>query len=72
MTRPQRVEIEPGVIRLDATDYALRRLIRERDKAVAEIAVMDAAMLVLRKRYAAERGEFMLPTIERLRREFLG
>lgn len=65
-------EVAPGIFTLDATGHALRRLLRERDRAVREIAEIDAQMLSYRKRYAAERGEYMLPTIERLRRELLG
>ena len=65
-------EIQPGVFRLDATDHALRRLLRERDKAVRELALIDSAMMLLRRKYADERGERLLPTVERLRLELLG
>lgn len=47
----------------------LRMFLRDRDQAAREIAAIDEQMLAYRKRYAAERGEFMLPSIERLRRE---
>lgn len=52
-------------------DQALRTLLRDRDRAMREIAEIDAMMLAYRKSYAKERGEYMLPTIERLRRELL-
>jgi hypothetical protein len=54
------------------TDDVLRMFIRDRDKALREIEEIDDAMFAYRKRYAAEHGEYMLPTIERLRRELLG
>lgn len=71
MTRPSRMEIEPGVFRLPGAEHGLRILIRDRERALRELAEIDAQLLPLRKRYAAERGEFMLPTLERLKRELL-
>jgi hypothetical protein len=56
---------------VESPEDALRTLIRDRDRAVREIAEIDAQMLAYRKRYAAERGEFMPPSLERLRRELL-
>jgi hypothetical protein len=74
MTRPARLRSvpAPAEARLDTPEHCLRILIRDRDRAQREIAEIDAQMLAYRKRYAAERGEFMLPTIARLRRELLG
>jgi hypothetical protein len=57
---------------VESTEDALRTLLADRDRAVREIAEIDAQMLAYRKRYAAERGEFMPPSLERLRRELLG
>jgi 5-methylcytosine-specific restriction endonuclease McrBC regulatory subunit McrC len=54
------------------TDSALRTLLRDRDMAEREIASIDAQMLAYRRSYARERGEYLLPTIPRLRRELLG
>ena len=54
------------------TDTALRNLLNARDAAERELASIDAQMLAYRRSYARERGEFMLPTLERLRRELLG
>jgi hypothetical protein len=54
------------------TDTALRTLLRDRDGLERELAAIDAQMLAYRRSYARERGEFMLPTLERLRRELLG
>lgn len=68
---PRRMEIAPGVFTLAGTEHELRLLLRRRDQAVREIAGIDGQMLALRKRYAAERGEFVLPTLERLRRDLL-
>lgn len=44
----------------------------QRRQALQALAWADEELLPLRKRYAAERGEFMLPTLERLQRELLG
>jgi hypothetical protein len=54
------------------TDSALRTLLRDRDMAEREIQAIDAQMLAYRRSYARERGEFMLPSLSRLRRELLG
>lgn len=69
--KPARMEIAPGVFSLAGTEHGIRLLLRDRDRAVREIAEIDDQMLAYRKRYAAERGEYMLPTLERLRRELL-
>lgn len=68
---PRRVEIAPGVFSLAGTEHSIRLLLRARAQAAAEIASIDARLLPLRKQYAAERGEIMPPSIERLRRELL-
>jgi hypothetical protein len=52
-------------------ECALRVLLRDRERAVREIADIDRQMLAYRKSYAAERGEYLLPTIERIQRELL-
>jgi hypothetical protein len=52
-------------------ECALRVLLRERERAVREIADIDRQMLAYRKSYAAERGEYLLPSLERLQRELL-
>jgi 5-methylcytosine-specific restriction endonuclease McrBC regulatory subunit McrC len=54
------------------TDTALRTLLRDREMAERELASIDAQMLAYRRSYARERGEYMLPSLERLRRELLG
>jgi hypothetical protein len=63
--------VEPERERVGAPDAALRILLRDRDRATREIAEIDEQMLAYRKSYARERGEFMLPTLARLRRELL-
>jgi hypothetical protein len=57
---------------VENTDTALRNLLNARDAAERELASIDAQMLAYRRSYARERGEYMLPTLERLRRELLG
>lgn len=52
-----------------SVEDVLRMFLRDRDDAARDIAAIDEQMLPLRKRYAAERGEFMLPSLARLRRE---
>lgn len=52
-----------------SVEDVLRMFLRDRDDAVRDIAGIDEQMLTYRKRYAAERGEFLLPTLQRLRRE---
>jgi hypothetical protein len=52
-------------------DQEIQRLLIQRRQALQALAWADEELLPLRKRYAAERGEFMLPTIERLQRELL-
>lgn len=59
------------VVPLATTENALRILLRDRDRATQEIAEIDRMMLSYRKAYARERGEFVLPSLERLRRELL-
>jgi hypothetical protein len=54
---------------VENTDTALRNLLRDRDAAERELASIDAQMLSYRRSYARERGEYLLPTIPRLRRE---
>jgi hypothetical protein len=54
------------------TDTALRTLLRDREMAERELASIDAQMLAYRRSYARERGEFLLPSLPRLRRELLG
>jgi hypothetical protein len=57
---------------VENTDTALRNLLRDREMAERELAAIDAQMLAYRRSYARERGEFMLPSLSRLRRELLG
>jgi hypothetical protein len=57
---------------VENTDTALRNLLRDRDAAEREIQAIDAQMLAYRRSYARERGEYMLPSLSRLRRELLG
>jgi hypothetical protein len=52
-------------------EQEIQRLLIQRRQALQALAWADEELLPLRKRYAAERGEFMLPTIERLQREIL-
>jgi recombination protein RecT len=52
-------------------EQEIQRLLIQRRQALQALAWADEELLPLRKRYAAERGEFMLPTIERLQRELL-
>jgi hypothetical protein len=52
-------------------DQEIQRLLIQRRQALQALAWADEELLPLRKRYAAERGEFMLPTIARLQRELL-
>lgn len=66
-----RLKTEPKLRVVPTTEDALAALLRDRDRALREVAEIDAMMLPYRKRYAAERGEFMLPSLERLRRELL-
>lgn len=66
-----RLKTEPRLRVVPTTEDALATLLRDRDRALREVAEIDAMMLAYRKRYAAERGEFMLPSLERLRRELL-
>jgi hypothetical protein len=56
----------------EPVDIALRTLLRDRDMAEREIQAIDQQMLPHRRSYARERGEFMLPSLSRLRRELLG
>jgi hypothetical protein len=57
---------------VENTDTALRNLLNARDAAERELASIDAQMLAYRRSYARERGEYLLPSLERLRRELLG
>jgi hypothetical protein len=57
---------------VENTDTALRNLLNAREMAERELASIDAQMLAYRRSYARERGEFLLPSLERLRRELLG
>jgi hypothetical protein len=57
---------------VENTDTALRNLLRYRDVAERELRAIDAQMLAYRRSYARERGEFLLPSLPRLRRELLG
>lgn len=50
----------------------LRTLLLARDRYERQRVEAEALMLELRRRYAADRGEFLLPSLERLRRELLG
>jgi hypothetical protein len=52
-------------------EQEIQRLLIQRRQALQALAWADEELLPLRKRYAAERGEFMLPTIARLQRELL-
>jgi septal ring factor EnvC (AmiA/AmiB activator) len=52
-------------------EQEIQRLLIQRRQAIQALAWADAELAPLRKRYAAERGEYMLPTIERLTRELL-
>jgi hypothetical protein len=52
-------------------EQEIQRLLIQRRQALQALAWADEELLPLRKRYAADRGEFMLPTIERLQRELL-
>jgi hypothetical protein len=52
-------------------EQEIQRLLIHRRQALQALAWADEELLPLRKRYATERGEFMLPTIERLQRELL-
>lgn len=49
----------------------LRLALIQHKQALEALRWAEDALLPLRKRYAADRGEYMLPTLERLRRELL-
>ncbi|MGJ0508892.1 MAG: hypothetical protein ACR652_17550 [Methylocystis sp.] len=49
----------------------LRTLLRCLDRVKREKATIEGRMQPLRRQYADDRGEVMLPTIERLQRELL-
>jgi hypothetical protein len=61
--------MKPALKLVPRTDDALRTLLTERDECERRMAEIDREMLPYRKTYAGERGEFLIPTIERLRRE---
>lgn len=48
----------------------LRRLIPELDKARAEVARLEAMVGEQGRLHVRAQGEFLAPTVERLRREF--
>jgi hypothetical protein len=52
-------------------DDEIRLVLIQRRQALQALAWADADLLPLRKRYAAERGEFLLPSVERLTRELM-
>lgn len=54
-----------------STDTTLRELIAKRDRLLAEAAVVEQQMRPLMREFADARGEMMLPSVERLRRELL-
>lgn len=56
----------------DEPDLAneIQLLLIERRHAIEALASAEAELLPLRREYARQRGEYMLPTIERLQREF--
>jgi hypothetical protein len=56
---------------VQSLDDEIRLLLIQRKQALESLAWADEELLPLRKRYAAERGEFMLPSLERLKRELL-
>jgi hypothetical protein len=53
-----------------ALNEAIELALIQHKQALQAVRWAEEELEPLRKRYAAERGEFMLPTIERLRREF--
>ncbi len=53
-------------------DRILRDLINERDRLTASLATIDGLIAIEARRWANDRGEMMLPKIERLRREVGG
>jgi hypothetical protein len=68
----RKMTAKPSLRVVENTDTALRNLLNARDTAERELASIDAQMLAYRRSYARERGEFMLPSLSRLRRELLG
>ncbi|MDB5584340.1 MAG: hypothetical protein JWR80_9516 [Bradyrhizobium sp.] len=50
-------------------DDEIRRALIQHKQALESVKWAEEELLPLRQRYAAERGEFMLPSLERLRRE---
>lgn len=56
---------------VEPVEDAIQRLLIQRRQALQALASIDEELLPLRKQYAADRGEYMLPTIERLQRELL-
>jgi hypothetical protein len=48
----------------------IQRLLIQRQHAVQALAWADEELLPLRRQYARDRGEYLLPSIERLNREF--
>jgi len=62
---------KPSLRVVENTDTALRNLLRDLDTAEREVTAIHQQMLAYRRSYARERGEYMLPSLERLRRELL-
>lgn len=71
MTPKPRLHAVPDEPEQRSLEDQIQLLLIQRRQALQALAWADADLLPLRKRYAADRGEFLLPTIERLTREVL-
>lgn len=49
----------------------IESLLIQRRQALQALAWADAELLPLRRRFASDRGEYMLPSVERLQRDLL-
>jgi len=66
ISRPPRLRVVADL------DDEIRLALVQHKQALESVKWAEDELLPLRKRYAAERGEFMPPSLERLRRELGG
>jgi hypothetical protein len=55
-----------------STADRLRARIVRRDRLARDLAAEDAAIAIEARRYADERGEFIRPTVDQLRKRLMG
>lgn len=67
--KPNRLKLVTDEPQPPTTDEALRLVIREYDAAMSAARACLPKLKPLMRSYADERGEKLLPTLERLRRE---